>query len=171
MTNYDREFRPEHIPLAYSITFRTYGSWLHGRGGSVDRFHNKYGSPRLPHDKARLRYNRGALQQAPVNLNGIARRAIELAIHETCRIRGWSLWAVNVRTNHVHTIVFADCGPGRILTALKANATREMRAAGCWWSERSPWASGGSHRYLWTERALLNAIAYVMYEQGEDLPE
>jgi len=34
------------IPLAYLITFRCYGTWLHGdERGSVDRFHNQYQSP------------------------------------------------------------------------------------------------------------------------------
>ena len=39
----------QRIPLAYLITFRSYGTWLHGdERGSVDRFHNVYGTPRLP---------------------------------------------------------------------------------------------------------------------------
>ena len=30
-------------PLAYFISFRTYGTWLHGdERGSIDRFHNRY---------------------------------------------------------------------------------------------------------------------------------
>jgi hypothetical protein len=33
-------------PLAYLITFRCHGTWLHGdERGSVDRFHNRYKSP------------------------------------------------------------------------------------------------------------------------------
>ena len=36
------EFQSEHIPYGYLITFRAYGTWLHGRPGSVDRFHNVY---------------------------------------------------------------------------------------------------------------------------------
>jgi hypothetical protein len=44
-----------------------------------------------------------------------------------------------------------------------------MREAGQWRSERSPWARKGSKRYLWTEQELINAIAYVMYDQGEPL--
>jgi hypothetical protein len=38
-------------PLAYFITFTTYGAWLHGRKpGSVDRDHNAPGTPFLPAD-------------------------------------------------------------------------------------------------------------------------
>jgi hypothetical protein len=48
MTQPHREFKDDHIPLAYLITFRSYGTWLHGKEGSVDRFHNVYGQPKLP---------------------------------------------------------------------------------------------------------------------------
>ncbi len=37
--NPHRDFQADHIPLAYLITFRSYGTWLHGRAGAVDRFH------------------------------------------------------------------------------------------------------------------------------------
>ena len=40
-----RELEDERIPLGYLITFRGYGTWLHGdRRGSVDRFHNRFGT-------------------------------------------------------------------------------------------------------------------------------
>ena len=55
------------------------------------------------------------------------------------------------------------------MTALKANATRAMKDAGCWRSDLSPWARGGSTKYLWTDEELAKAIAYVLYEQGESL--
>jgi len=34
-------------------------------------------------------------------------------------IRGWELWTVNVRTNHVHAIVSANKKPEAVLIALK----------------------------------------------------
>jgi hypothetical protein len=34
------------LPLGYLITFRCYGTWLHGdERGSIDRFHNRYSPP------------------------------------------------------------------------------------------------------------------------------
>jgi len=37
------------IPLAYFISFRAYGTWLHGdKRGSIDRFNNRYRSPYIP---------------------------------------------------------------------------------------------------------------------------
>jgi REP element-mobilizing transposase RayT len=170
MTQPHREFNNDHTPLAYLITFRSYGSWLHGREGSVDRFHNRYGSPKLPANSKRWKYNRTLLKQPPVKLTARRRAAIEAAIRETCQIREWLLWAFNIRTNHVHTVISAPCSPEFILNALKANATRKMRETGCWNSDKSPWAYRGSKRRLWNEEELVNAIAYVLYDQGLPLP-
>jgi hypothetical protein len=44
-----------------------------------------------------------------------------------------------------------------------------MREAGLWMSEMSPWEFRGSKKYLWNERQLADAIAYVDYDQGEPL--
>jgi REP element-mobilizing transposase RayT len=172
MTNPHQEFSDDHTPKAYLITFRSYGTWLHGdRRGSVDRFHNTYGTPRLPRNLPRERYDRSLMAGPPVRLNAKQRAAIERGIRETCRIRKWALWAFNIRTNHVHSVVTAPCGSKKVLAALKANATRTMRESNCWNSERSPWAYRGSRRSLWNEQQLTAAFAYVLYDQGEPLPE
>ena len=107
-----------------------------------------------------------------MKLNADRRRAVENAIRETCSIRDWSLFAVNIRTNHVHTVVATGGKAGELaLNAFKANATRQMREDGCWRSERSPWADKGSCRRLWNENSISNAIDYVLYGQGDDLPD
>src|SRR5882672_5433521 len=85
-------YRDEHTPLGYLITFRSYGTWLHGKSGSVDRFHNTYGTPTLTTDAARLHYNQRALSQSPVTLRAKQSALVEEAIRETCEIRKWSLW-------------------------------------------------------------------------------
>jgi REP element-mobilizing transposase RayT len=165
----DTEYSDERIPFGYLITFRSYGTWLHGEGGSIDHFHNIYGTPKLPPNQKRKKYNQRLLKQPPVKLTAARRAAVLAAVKETCEIRKWELWASNIRSNHVHAVVSANCKPRKILSALKANATRKMREAGCWDSERSPWVFRGSKRYLWTEKDLDNAIAYVLYEQGDSL--
>ena len=67
MTQPHDEFTEDHTPLAFFITFRTYGTWLHGDPrGSVDRQHNRYGTPYLPPNKLRQKYERRLLKQPPV---------------------------------------------------------------------------------------------------------
>ena len=155
----------------YLISFRGHGTWLHGdKRGSIDRLHNRYGTPKLPPSPQREKLNCSRLKNPPVILNSQQRHAVEEGIRETCKIRRWDLWAMNVRTNHIHTVVSAPCKPDKVLSALKANATRKLREAGCWTSSDSPWADKGSKRYLWTEQDLINAIDYVKYHQGDPLP-
>jgi REP element-mobilizing transposase RayT len=160
-------------PIAYLITFRTYGTWLHGdRRGSVDRHNNRFGTPKIQENKAWKNHNTRQLTGEPVRLSAKQRRAVRIAIRETCKKRGWVLYAINVRTNHVHVVVASHGRKSSIfLNAFKANATRSMRETGLWPYDHSPWVDKGSKRKLWNDRDLNHACSYVEYEQGEDLPE
>ena len=159
-------------PLAYLISFRTHGTWLHGdERGSIDRFHNRYASPYIAANKNWHAFNQHALKTTPLILNAAQRNSVAAAIIETCEIRKWSLLASNVRTNHVHVVMRADTLPGRVLNALKANATRRLRADGLWSKGFTPWADKGSDRWLWTEQSVARAVDYVLYGQGDNLPD
>ncbi|MGE0128009.1 MAG: transposase [Blastocatellales bacterium] len=168
MSNF--EFDESRIPLAYLITFRCYGTWLHGdKRGSVDRLHNVYGTPFLSRDEEREEEERRRLKQAPVELDEARRIAVDKAVREVCVHRGWTLRAINVRTNHVHVVVSASCKPKKVLNDFKAYATRGMRKAGVWKSAIGPWAEKGSRRYLWKPRQVERACDYVLNHQGDDL--
>jgi len=165
-----REFNDDHTPHGYLITFRSYGTWMHGDDrGSVDRRHRGYSTPMLPPSASRKQIESDLRKQPLVKLNARQRTPIEFGVRQTCTIRKWTLWALNVRSNHLHCVLTAHHNAKRTMTALKANATRAMRDAGCWRSDLSPWARGGSTKYLWTDEELAKAIAYVLYEQGEPL--
>jgi REP element-mobilizing transposase RayT len=158
-------------PLAYFISFRSHGTWLHGdKRGSIDRFHNCYGDPYLPGNYRWKHHNRNQLKKIPFILRAGARASVGKAIRETCSIRKWDLHAINVRTNHVHTVVTANREPGLVLNAFKANATRQLRQDQLWLHPFSPWADKGSKVRLWNEQSVANAINYVLNGQGDDLP-
>ena len=161
------------IPLAVFFTFRCYGTWLHGdERGSVDRHNKAYGSPRIERNSNWQKHNEGALLHPPVSLDAARRRSVEKAIRDCCAKRGWTILAINVRTNHVHVVVAIGVKtPKNVLIALKANATREMREDGLWSDEHSPWADKGSKRNLWNERSVWEACNYVNNEQGDKLPD
>ena len=155
-------------PLAFFITFRTYGTWLHGDPrGSVDRFHKRVGTPKLPPNRMRQQYEAGLLKRKPVRLTLKQREAAADGIREICKKRNWGLWAVNVRTNHAHVVVTASCHSKKVRAALKANATKVMREQGGWRDSHSPWADKGSRVKIETRRHLIAAIVYVLYDQGE----
>lgn len=161
------------IPLAYLITFRCYGTWLHGdERGSTDRFHNVYKTPHIPQDHRWHDYNRRRLNSEPLVLTTHQRETVESAIRDVCLHRRWHLYALNVRTNHVHVVVaIGAIRPERALNAFKAYATRRLRERNQWRESHSPWADKGSNRYLWTERSLGLAIEYVIHGQGGEPPE
>lgn len=161
------------IPLAYLITFRCYGTWLHGdKRGSTNRFRNGFGSSPLPANQDWLQTNTGRMKRDPVKLNAKQRLCIENTIRETCRVLEWGLFAINVRTNHIHVVVSAgDRKAEGVLNALKSYSTRDMRKAGIWRATESPWSDKGSVRRLWNEKHILDAVEYVIDGQGGPLPE
>jgi REP element-mobilizing transposase RayT len=167
-----KEWNDTGIPLAYLITFRCYGTWLHGdERGSVDRFHNIYDTPYLQPNQQLNNYIAENLKNEPVKLDAQRRTVVEMAIRETCRKRNWGLLAINIRTNHVHCVIqTGNRNPSQTLSALKANATREMREKDVWSSENTPWADKGSKKWLWNESNVETAIDYVINGQGDDLP-
>ena len=159
-------------PLAYLISFRNYGTWLHGdKRGAIDRFNNRHGAPYLPPNETWQHHIRKQLKTHPLILGARERGAVNKALRETCDIRRWNLHACNVRTNHVHAVVTANRRADLVLSAFKANATRQLREDKLWLHPFSPWAHKGSKIMLWSERSLLNAIDYVLNGQGEDLPK
>jgi REP element-mobilizing transposase RayT len=159
------------IPLAVFFTIRCYGTWLHGDDRtSVDRHNNTYGAPRIAANSNWRKYNETKLLHQPVRLNGAMRRSVEMAIRDTCEKRRWHLNAINIRTNHGHLVAAIGGECSRMaLSALKANATRQLREDGLWPYEHSPWAEKGSRRNLWNERSVWEACDYVINRQGEDL--
>jgi len=129
------------FPLAYFITLRTFGTWLHGDGrGSVGRKRNVYGRREIaPNDGLEETMQWRAKQDAVVL--GIAeRKLVEEAIVEVCERRRYLLHAVNARTNHVHAVVSAQKPPERIADSFKAYSTRKLGEAG-FGSERV-WSRG-----------------------------
>ena len=161
------------LPPAYLITFRCHRSWLHGdERGSTDRFHHVYNTPHIPANLNWSEYNAAQLKGGAVTLNASQRKIIENAIREVCVHGRWDLYALNVRTNHVHVVVgIGALKPERALNAFKAFATRHMRRTGTWQRATSPWSDKGSSRYLWNDCSVGRAIEYVRFGQGDEPPE
>jgi REP element-mobilizing transposase RayT len=161
------------VPIAYLITFRTYGTWLHGdERGSIDRHHNKYRGPRVEPNPVLVKQHAVKLKGRPVALDAKQRRLVEVAIREVCNYRCCNLRAVNIRTNHIHIVAsIGNSSPERALNDFKSYATRGMRRGGVWLHDYSPWVNKGSTRYIWNERGVAMACDYVVNGQGDDLPE
>jgi hypothetical protein len=90
-------------PLAFFLTWTTYGTWLPGdeRGWVA-----KPGQFREPDANLEQEDSRRMTQPA-VTLDPKQRQLVERTIADHCQIRGWHLHVVNCLTNHVHVVVTA----------------------------------------------------------------
>ncbi len=157
-------------PLAYFLTWHTYGTWLQGEDqGSVDREHAAYGEGFAPASPAGRAVARDRMVQSPVTLDETARTAVQDAVIEVCCHRDWRLLVLHVRSTHVHCVVHADIPVDKIMADFKAYATRRLRREGCFGKADKVWAVHGSTRYLWQEDQAHAAVAYTVDRQGTAL--
>ncbi|MCI0624979.1 MAG: transposase [Acidobacteria bacterium] len=156
-------------PLAYLITIRCYGTWLHGDlRGSMDRKeHHQHGGPKIEPNKKLGEAEEAELKHPPFVMTDAQRAIMENAIREVCDHRGYRLLAVNARTNHVHSVVAARGRPEAVMNALKAYATRRLREAGLLPNGVRPWSRHGSNPYLWTSEQITRAVDYVLNGQDD----
>ena len=144
------------MAVAFFSTWTTYGTWLPGDGrGWLRRPGGADWGDDMQAFWAALRMTEGA-----TTLDAGQRSVVEATVAAHCAFRGWTLHAVNCRTNHVHTVITtAD----RTLTIpreqFKSWCSRKLSEAGPvrakWWSER------GWDEYLDDEEALAIVVNYV----------
>jgi REP element-mobilizing transposase RayT len=145
-------------PLAYFITFTARGSWLHGDECGSWKRHGQFVSAK-PQWKQIEKEN---TKFPPLILTNESRRLIDEGLRELCEKRQWEIHALNVRTNHIHIVVSAlDKKPERVMSDLKAKATKILRKANVITQEQEPWSRHGSTVYLFTQKEFDNACVYV----------
>lgn len=157
-------------PLAYFITFRTYGTWLHGdERGSMQRGLTGPGAPMLDRNPQREAWEASRRLGQPVTLGRAERQVVDGAIRETAATREWPVHALNGRTNHVHVVVSVEIPPERVMGSLKAWYTKRLREAGLIATGAKVWSRHGSTTYLWRDEQVTAACEYVVEGQGADL--
>jgi REP element-mobilizing transposase RayT len=163
-------------PLAYFLTWSTYGTWLPGDERGWIEYQQGWQLP----DPVRKLEAEARMTEDTCRLDREQRAVVERQIAETCHVRGWELHAVNCRSNHTHVVVTADQAPKLVRNQLKAWCTRRLKelevvhqqalgrerdAAALrenWWAER------GSQRFINDPESLEAAIRYV--HDGQDQP-
>jgi REP element-mobilizing transposase RayT len=157
-------------PLAYFITFHTYGTWLHGaEAGSVNDEHNQPGEPWIEPDASLHASSQRRMSQDAYLLDEPRRRVVRDAIVAECRFRGWNLHALHVRSNHVHLVATASHEPEFVMLSCKAQASKSLNRAGFDHSDRKRWTAHGSTRYLWSEESVAEKTEYTLHGQGEPM--
>jgi REP element-mobilizing transposase RayT len=167
---------PMPDPLAYFLIWTTYGTWLPGdeRGWVLYRRGMRLPDPILEREAA------ARMTEDACRLDQEQRRLVETTIADHCRVRGWTLYAVNCRSNHVHAVVAANRHPDEIREQFKAWCTRRLKAMEeerqrttsariipgngktvrrNWWAER------GSGFYINDDEGLERVVYYVLEAQ------
>src|SRR5262249_127113 len=158
--------RALNVPMTYLVTFSCYASRLHGDPrGSVDRNHNQVGGPMRGESRPLLRYEQDHLTHRPYLMDESRRQVVLAPMIDTCAFRGWQLFAVHVRENHVHVVLDAESPFDRIAVDLKAYASRALNRAGIDDCGIKRWSRKASVRTLRTPEARELAIRYVAEKQ------
>jgi REP element-mobilizing transposase RayT len=155
---------PMDEPLAYFLTWTTYGTWLPGD----DRGWVQSGRGVQQPDSRREEISRRRMTESACVLDHQQRQLVEETIRAHCKFRNWHLWGVNCRTNHVHVVVTAREHPKVVMGQFKAWCTRRLkqRSADLGQASRENWwTEDGSKRYLNDEASLEGAVRYVLEGQ------
>ncbi len=166
---------PMPDPLAYFLTWPTYGTWLPGDERGWIEFHHGWQMP----DPSRELEACAKMTEGAARLSANECVVVEGQIAETCAFRCWLLHAVNCRTNHVHVVVSARSNPRIVRSQLKAWCTRALNnyrrtaillggAKSSIVERKNGWAERGSQRFINDEDGLEAAILYVC--DGQDKP-
>ena len=134
------------------------------------RSYNKYGQPTIPVSSSLVEDEKLLQKFDSFLLTDEQRLVVESTIKEVCRNREYDLYASNVRTNHVHSVVQALRPPEKIVEAFKSYSTRNLRNAKLISSDDKVWSRHASTRYLWKESSVNRAVEYVLYGQGDEFP-
>ncbi len=155
------------MAIAIFSTWTTYGTWLPGD----ERGWYKQGEGPQAANRMRMRVSAILLRESCVLLDPAQRQLVEQTVIDHCAIRGWSLHAINCRTNHVHVALTA---PDRSIELpreqFKAWCTRKLETRRRttdpnatvrqnWWTDR------GWDEYLDDDDALAEVIAYICERQ------
>lgn len=107
------------------------------------------------------------MRQQPIVLEVEQRQIVEATLRDVCAHRSWSLFAANVRTNHVHAVVEAKAPPERMLVDFKAWSTRRLVERGAIEPGHRMWSRHGSTSYLWCAESVESSCYYVLHAQDE----
>ena len=150
----EREFNTDE-PIAYFITWTSYGTWLPGDERGWWRQGKWHQANELFREMAA-----SEMKESPFILSREDRDIVEQTIAKHCEIRGWNLHTARARTNHVHVVVTAPgYKPETVRDQFKAWCTRKLKPTHP--GRERFWTEGGSRRWINHENDLEAAIVYV----------
>ena len=153
---------PADDPLAFFVTWTIYGSHLQG---DVSGWRRRRKGEQPPQPQL-AEWHRARLKHCVLLLSSEQRAVVTHECERHCDFRGWHLWAVTARSNHVHAVVTAAGYSGAtIRDQLKANGTRGLRERWAEFRDRPVWSVGGDWLCVNGEDELEAVCLYVRHGQ------
>jgi hypothetical protein len=160
----------QQVPIAYHITFGTYGTRLHGdERGTVCRSENQPGDPIIGSDPTWWMQERNRLTFDPVYLDREKMVYAERVAPDIC-VRGkWQYHMGAAGPDHFHILLTPDD------PMVEGDAIRKWfkRWLGQEMSKRWPlpdeatwWSEGGSVRWVWTQKYFDNVYGYLARQRA-----
>ena len=145
-------------PLTY---FTTYGTWLAGD----ERGWQRWGEAGIqPPNKLFEQMAATDMKESTFTLSARDRRIVEVTMRRHCKIRGWTLHAVNARSNHVHVVVTSPgYEPDVVRNQFKAWCTRHLKPGNP--GRERFWTEGASCRWINHSDDLESAVLYTTDSQ------
>ena len=157
------------FPLAYHITFGTYGTRLHGdERGTVDRRMNHPGDPIVGSDPDWWERERAMLRFEPVTFDREKMLFVERVIPGVCEQGGWDYHVGAAGPDHVHALLTARAEGDKVRMwfkrwlgqALSARFPDALEDGATWWAE------GGSVKWVWTRDYRQNVYDYLRRQRA-----
>ena len=160
---------PSAFPLAYHITFGTYGTRLHGdERGTVHRAMNLPGEPILGADWAWERMERKLLKFEPRIFTVEQMVKVESLVLEVCIRGGWKLHTCAAGPDHVHGVLGANAEGEAVRKWLKRWLSQALAPSIPLRAGETFWAECGSVKWIWTQDYLNRAIEYVRKQRATE---
>jgi len=157
----------DDFPLAYHLTFGTYGTRLHGDPrGTVDRSHNRPGEPIIGADPAWWSREAASLRFPPVYLTLDQRRFAEATLPDICARGGWTHLICSAGPDHVHTLLSTAAEGAAVRRWLKRWLGEALSRRWPLPQGQSWWAEGGSVKWVWTQDYLDNVYEYILRQRS-----
>ncbi len=154
------------FPLAYHLTWGTYGTRLHGdQRGTVDRSANNYGDPIVGQDGDWQREESSLLRFPPRVLTFDQRLFIEQVLPAIC-VRGrWTLIVAAAAPDHVHVVLCAEVDGKDIRKWLKRWVSDALSEHWALDPQQVWWAECGSVKWVWNQEYRRQVIGYVQRQR------
>ena len=157
-------------PLASFMTWTCSGTFLPGDQRGWIKWHKGDQVPQPLLEE----WCRDQMSETLLLLDARQREIVNAVVAQHCEIRGWTLHAVNCRTNHCHVVVTAASYNGELVRdqfkswakrRLKENQQQELgpnqRPREQWWTRK------GSVRQLMNEESIEAALIYTLEAQDK----